>query len=158
MATLTQEEIDVCRDVFHKFNNNKKKFDQEDGACIDLWGLRNVLEAMGQQPTEAEVFSMIIAADEDSTGSINFAEFLSIIEHQKLRKNGSDKQNDMIDAFVACGGDEDLGGCVRKETLINIIKDEFGLPIDIEKLINEIDTDGSGEIEYEEMVELLGGA
>ena len=36
MATLTQEEIDQCRTVFHKFNNNKKKFDK-DGECIDLW-------------------------------------------------------------------------------------------------------------------------
>ena len=80
--------------------------------------------------------------------------------HQLLtpKQLGSDKQSDMIDAFVACGGDEDLGGCVRKETLISIIKEEFSLPIDIERLINEIDTDGSGEIEYEEMVELLGGA
>ena len=158
MATLTQEEIDECRTVFQKFNNNKKKFDKHDGECIDLWGLRNVLEAMGQKPTEAEVFSMIIDAEEDASGSINFAEFLSIIEQQKIRKLGSDKQNDMIDAYVACGGDEDLGGCVRKETLINIIKEEFSLPIDIERLINEIDTDGSGEIEYDEMVELLGGA
>jgi Ca2+-binding EF-hand superfamily protein len=158
MATLTQEEIDQCRTVFHKYNNNKKKFDKEDGECIDLWGLRNVLEEMGQTPTEAEVFSMIIDAEEDASGSINFAEFLHIIEQQKIRQLGQDKQNDMIDAFVACGGDEDLGGCVRKETLISIIKDEFSLPIDIERLINEIDTDGSGEIEYDEMVELLGGA
>ena len=158
MATLTQEEIDVCRSAFTKFNNNKKKFDKEDGECIDLWGLRNVLEAMGQSPTEAEVFSMIIEADEDATGSINFSEFLYLIEQQKIRQLGVDKQNDMIDAYVACGGDQDLGGCVRKETLIDIIKDEFGLPIDIEKLINEIDTDDSGEIEYDEMVELLGGA
>ena len=148
---------DTCRIAFTKFNNNKKKFDKEDGECIDLWGLR-VLEAMGQSPTEAEVFGMIIEAEEDASGSINFAEFLALIEQQKIRQLGADKQNDMIDAYVACGGDEDLGGCVRKETLIEIIKEEFGLPIDIEKLINEIDTDGSGEIEYDEMVELLGGA
>ena len=64
MATLTQDEIDGCRHVFSKFNNNKKKFDVNEGGSIDLWGLRNVLEAMGQNPSEADVFSMIIEAEE----------------------------------------------------------------------------------------------
>ena len=34
--------------------------------------------------------------------------------------------------------------------LIKIIKHDFGLTIDIEELIRAIDTDGSGEIEFEE--------
>jgi hypothetical protein len=41
--------------------------------------------------------------------------------------------------IVACG-----------ETLVRIIKHDFGLKIDIEELINKIDTDGSGEIQFEE--------
>jgi calmodulin len=44
---------------------------------------------------------------------------------------------------------------VKKETLIKIIKNDFGLTIDIEELINKIDTDGSGEIEFEEFKTLL---
>ena len=155
MATLTQDEIDGCREVFAKFNNNKKKFDCNEGGSIDLWGLRNVLEAMGQNPSEADVFSMIIEAEEDSTGSISFAEFLHIIEQQKLRALNVDKHSDMMDAYIACGGDEDLGGCVQRETLVHIVKEEFGLPIDIEELINRIDADGSGEIEFDEFEELL---
>ena len=39
--------------------------------------------------------------------------------------------------------------------LIRIIKDEFEMTIDIEKLINDIDEDGSGEIEYDEFKTLL---
>eukprot|EP00605_Chrysophyceae_sp_TOSAG23-4_P001910 GSChrysophyteH1.ASY1.ANO1.2108.1 assembled CDS len=155
MASLSQEEIDGCRLVFAKFNNNKKKFDVNDGATIDLWGLRNVLEAMGQNPSEADVFNMIIEADEDNTGSINFAEFLHIMEQQKLRALNVDKHSDLMDAYIACGGDEDLGGCVKRETLVHIVKEEFGLPIDIEELINRIDADGSGEIEFDEFEELL---
>jgi len=37
-----------------------------------------------------------------------------------------------VDAFVACGGGQDKSGHVRKETLIKIIKQDFGLTIDIE--------------------------
>ena len=37
-----------------------------------------------------------------------------------------------VDAFVACGGEPDKSGHVKKETLIKIIKHDFGLTIDIE--------------------------
>ena len=39
--------------------------------------------------------------------------------------------------------------------LIETIKVEFGMTIDIEKLIDEIDEDGSGEIEFDEFKALL---
>ena len=39
--------------------------------------------------------------------------------------------------------------------MIKVIKDELHLTLDIEKLIKEIDTDGSGEIEFSEFKALL---
>jgi calmodulin len=38
----------------------------------------------------------------------------------------------VVDAFVACGGKPDKSGFVRKDTLIKIIKVDFGLTINIE--------------------------
>ena len=69
---------------------------------------------------------------------------------------GSD-DTELLDAYVSMGGDEDGGGCVDAEKLIRTIKDEFQMTIDIEKLIEEIDEDGSGEIEFDEFKELLKG-
>ena len=68
-----------------------------------------------------------------------------------------------MDAFVAMGGNEDKSGKVYithifkvdADKLIDIIKNEFELTIDIENLIKEIDEDGSGEIEYDEFKALL---
>lgn len=45
----------------------------------------DVLEAMGQHPTEEELFQLLSSADEDGTGAIDFSEFLHIIENQKER-------------------------------------------------------------------------
>jgi len=53
------------------------------------------------------------------------------------------------------GGEPDGGGCVDASKLIATIKDEFQMTIDIEKLIEEIDEDGSGEIEFDEFKALL---
>ncbi len=60
-----------------------------------------------------------------------------------------------MDAFVACGGNPDKTGHVERNTLVKIIKQDFGLTIDIEDLIDAVDADGSGEIEYEEFKALL---
>ena len=63
----------------------------------------------------------------------------------------------MLDAFVAMGGEQDGGGCVDADKLIDTIKREFEMTIDIVALIAEVDEDGSGEIEFDEFKELLAG-
>ncbi|GMH53287.1 hypothetical protein TL16_g01416, partial [Triparma laevis f. inornata] len=145
---LTQEEIDGCREAF-------LAFDKDRSGTIDVWELRQVLEAMGQKPTEEELFQMISEVDDNMSGSIDFGEFLKVIENQKERAENFDDENDMIDAFVACGGKANKEGHVKRETLVRIIKQDFGLTIDIEELINKIDSDGSGEIEFDEFKILL---
>ena len=80
---------------------------------------------------------------------------MKVIEHQKERAESFDDESDMIDAFVACGGLPNKKGCVKRDTLVKIIKHDFGLTIDIEELINKIDSNGSGEIEFEEFKTLL---
>lgn len=62
---------------------------------------------------------------------------------------------DTLLAYVAMGGDYDKGGYVDAEKLVSIVKKDFEMTIDIEKLIEEIDEDGSGQIEYGEFKTLL---
>ncbi|CAM9471331.1 unnamed protein product [Choristocarpus tenellus] len=141
---LTQEEMDGCRDAF-------LAFDKDRSGTIDVWELRQVLEAMGQKPTEEELFQMISEVDDNMSGSIDFPEFLKVIENQKTRAEHFDDETDMVDAFVACGGRMDKSGHVKRQ----IIRQDFGLTIDIEDLINRIDSDRSGEIEFREFKALL---
>ncbi len=48
---LNQEEIDGCREAF-------LAFDKDRSGTIDAWELRQVLEAMGEAPTEDELFQV----------------------------------------------------------------------------------------------------
>jgi hypothetical protein len=59
-----------------------------------------------------------------------------------------------VDAFIALGGNADKTGQVSTEKLRNIVK-EFGLTIDINKLIAETDTDRSGFIDYQEFTVMM---
>ncbi|KAH8046844.1 Ca2-binding protein [Aureococcus anophagefferens] len=82
---LSQDEIDGgarrCRDAF-------LAFDKDRSGTIDVWELRQVLEAMGQKPTEEELFQMISEVDENMSGP-STAEFLKVIENQKDRARTS---------------------------------------------------------------------
>ena len=89
---------------------------------------------------------MISEVDNNMSGSIDLGEFLKVLESQKNRVENLDDENDIIDAFVACGGQPDKGGHVKRDTMIKITKYDFGLTIDTKELINKIDTDGSVEI------------
>lgn len=56
------------------------------------------------------------------------------------------------------GGQADGEGFIDAQKLIKIIKHDFDMTIDIEKLIQDIDEDGSGEIEYDEFRNLLSSS
>ena len=98
----------------------------------------------------------IVLVPNNMSGSIDFGEFLKVVEGQKNRAATMGDENDMIDAFAACGGRPDKSGHVKKETIIKIIKHDFGLTIDVEELFNKIDEDGSGEIDFYEFSRMLG--
>ena len=80
-----------------------------------------------------------------------------MIAEQKKNQSASNEE-DTLDAFVAMGGQEDGDGSIDSERLIHIIKHQFEMTIDIEKLINDIDEDGSGQIEYDEFRNLLSSS
>ena len=73
------------------------------------------------------------------------------------KRTGSveDESLDILDAFVAMGGNEDGGGNIDADKLIEIIKDDLKMTINIEQMIKDVDEDGSGEIEFEEFECLL---
>ena len=62
-----------------------------------------------------------------------------------------------VAAYVACGGNPDKTGCVNRDVISRIIKIDFGLEIDINKMMDAVDEDGSGEMEFDEFELLLNG-
>ena len=106
---------------------------------------------------EDDVYRLIAEIDPENTGIICYSDFkMRILDRELSKLKGSD-ESELLDAYVAMGGEEDGGGCVDAQKLIQTIKEEFEMTIDIEKLIEEVDEDGSGEIEFDEFKDLLTG-
>ena len=78
-----------------------------------------------------------------------------ILDKRASERGSTDAE--LLDAFIAMGGEEDGDGCIDADKLIDVIKNDFEMTIDIEALIMEVDEDGSGEIEFDEFKELLAG-
>jgi Ca2+-binding EF-hand superfamily protein len=124
---LTKEEEAKCWEAF-------SAFDKDSSGKIDANELRIVLEMMGQKTTEEEIFRMIAEADAENTGEISYAQFKHVIAEQKKNQSATNEE-DTLDAFVAMGGESDGDGSIDAAKLIRIIKEEFEMTIDIEKLI-----------------------
>ena len=86
---------------------------------------------------------MIAEIDTTNKGYIEYHDFLKAIAYYKLLES-ENEEDDTLEAFVAMGGELNKQGCVDSSKLIQIVKEEFQMTIDIERLINEIDTDKSG--------------
>ena len=112
---------------------------------------------MGQKCSEEEIYRMIADASPDNSGQISKTQFKKVIADQKKFQHQSNEE-DTLDAFVALGGEANKDGSIDAARLIDIIKREFEMTIDIEKLIQDIDEDGSGVIEYDEFMALLSSS
>jgi len=97
-------------------------------------------------------------AGDGESNVVSFGEFVRLMTARKARVNAPVSDDDLLEAYVACGGEPDGEGCVNADILVRVIKEDFQLAIDIQELIKAVDEDGSGEIEFGEFKTLLSTA
>jgi len=129
--------------------------DDDGSGTIDTGEMKLLLEAIGEAPTEEELFHFMADVDEDGTGEIEFAEFLQAFEKQRGGAQVVEDELDTIDAFVALGGASDKTGFIDTAKLIKVVKDEFGMTIKIDRLIEELDKDRDQKLNYDEFAALF---
>ena len=145
---LDEAFIQKCREAFNTF-------DADGSGTIDTQEMKLLLEAIGENPTEEELFRFMADVDEDGTGEIEFAEFLRAFEKQRGGQVSLEDELDTLDAFVALGGSRDKSGNLDITRLVRVVKDEFGMTIKIDKLLDELDKDKDGKISYSEFATLF---
>lgn len=80
--------------------------------------------------------------------------FLKLYENLKKRRCIHDEQ-ETFDAFVACGGGPGKDAFIDRKVLEEIIKNEFEMTINIKELLDSVDENGDGEIQYAEFKMIL---
>lgn len=122
---LSEEDIEQCQRVFNDLDDVLIIYYIQRGEGeIMADDLELALEMVGLKQKPHKVHKLISEIDDGNIGRIKFKEFLQLFA--KLKYAGlQDDDQDMIDAFVAMGGNEDTSGNVDAEKLIRIIKNEF---------------------------------
>ncbi|KAI6040790.1 calmodulin-like protein [Pisolithus marmoratus] len=124
-------------------------FDQDGDGRITKDELGTLMRSLGQNPTEAELQNMIGAIDADADGTIDFQEFLTMME---LMTRDTDGEKEMREAFNVF--DVDGNGYVSAAELQQVMTrlGERLTRADVEEMIREADTNGDGEISLEEFI------
>lgn len=145
---LDEAFIQKCREAFNTF-------DADGSGTIDTQEMKLLLEAIGESPTEEELFRFMADVDEDGTGEIEFAEFLRAFEKQRGGQQEIEDEEDTINAFIALGGEPDKSGFIDTKKLVKVVREDFSMTIKIERLVEDLDKDKDGKLNYHEFAALF---
>ena len=142
----------ISDDMINEFKEVFNIFDKDKDGYITAKELGDLIRNLGQNPTEAEIQNMINEVDINNNGAIDFKEFLDIML-KKLKD--SESEEELIEAFKIF--DKDGNGLIGSEELLNVMLSlgEDSNKEEIEDLINEVDLDRDGLINYEEFLRLI---
>ncbi|CAH1973574.1 unnamed protein product [Acanthoscelides obtectus] len=145
LANLTEDELAELRETF-------SMFDKQGVGYITTEELGNVMRAMGQNPTEAELQDMIDEVDQDGNGVIDFEEFCSMMVTKYKTKFS---EEDIKQAFNVL--DTDGKGYITplelKQVLVSL--GEKYSDDDVKEMIKAADFDGDGRVSYDDFLQLM---
>ncbi|GFQ05402.1 calcium-dependent protein kinase 17 [Phtheirospermum japonicum] len=140
---LSEEEIMGLKEMF-------KGMDTDNSGTITLEELKQGLSKQGTKLSEYEVQQLMEAADADGNGTIDYEEFITATMHM----NRMDREEHLYTAFQYF--DKDNSGYITIEELEQALR-EFGMEDgkDIKEIINEVDGDNDGRINYDEFAAMM---
>lgn len=130
------------RKAFQMFDTTKSGF-------IDTLKISTVLNTMGQLFDDSELNAMIAENDPDKTGKVNFDGFCRIAGPFLEEEDAEAMQEELKEAFRLY--DREGNGYITTATLKEILAalDDKLNNSDLDGIIAEIDTDGSGTVDFD---------
>ncbi|KAK6925802.1 EF-hand domain [Dillenia turbinata] len=142
---LSEDQIAEFREAF-------SLLDKDGDDCITTKELGTVMRSLGQNPTEAELLDMINKVDTNKTGTIEFKEFLMLME-QRMKDDSFEQE--LKEAFQVF--DRDQNGLISSSELRRVMTHLGEKPSDedIEDMIKEADKNDDGLINYNEFATII---
>ncbi|KIL59729.1 hypothetical protein M378DRAFT_14588 [Amanita muscaria Koide BX008] len=176
---LSQDEISSLRDAFSLFDKGRvlshpfpvlSQFHASDGdGTITINELGEVMRSLGLNPTEDELRRMMREVDTDRNGTIDFNEFLTMMAARGAAdSDGLDELRAAFNMF-----DKDGSGQISVQELRQVmhslgkqsrssyqpvlirLSGERLTDKELEEMIREADSDGDGEIDFEEFCKMM---
>lgn len=140
---LSEEDIKGLRQTF-------KNMDTDESGSITLEELKAGLSKLGSKLNESEITALMEAADVDKSGTIDYIEFITATMH----RHRLEKEEHLYKAFQFF--DKDNSGFITRDELKHAMT-EYGMGDEatIDEVLDDVDTDKDGKINYEEFVAMM---
>ncbi|XP_014505080.1 calcium-dependent protein kinase 29 isoform X1 [Vigna radiata var. radiata] len=140
---LSEEEIKGLKQMFNNMDTDRS-------GTITYEELKSGLTKLGSKLSEYEIKQLMEAADVDKSGTIDYQEFITAtINRHKL-----EKEENLYKAFQYF--DKDNSGYITREELRQALTEyQMGDEATIDEVIDDVDTDNDGKINYQEFVAMM---
>lgn len=142
-SSLAPEELAGLRAIFQAIDIDKS-------GTITVEEMKQGLKSQGSVVTETELNNLMQQLDANKDGTIDYEEFVAgTINLAHLNK--SDNLAIVFEQF-----DENKDGVLSREELTKALK-STGVDVsnEVQKIIDEVDTNGDGQIDYEEFCHMM---
>ena len=142
---LSEEQIADFKEAF-------SLFDKDGDGIIKIAELALLIRSLNQNPTNSEIKEMINEIDPEQTGILDFPEFISLMARRIKDLN---PEEELREAFQVL--DRDKLGFISSTELKHLVSKwgEAFTEEEAEQMIKEADTEGIGQIRYEDFIKLL---
>ncbi|KAG4955233.1 hypothetical protein JHK87_040827 [Glycine soja] len=143
LENLSEEEIKGLKQMFNNMDTDRS-------GTITFEELKSGLTKLGSKLSESEIKQLMDAADVDKSGTIDYQEFITAtINRHKL-----EKEENLFKAFQYF--DKDSSGYITRDELRQALTEyQMGDEATIDEVIDDVDTDNDGKINYQEFVAMM---
>ncbi|KDR08428.1 Troponin C [Zootermopsis nevadensis] len=140
--TLDEEQITMLRRAFSMFDSSK-------AGKIENEKVRTILNTLGLAINDLELEALLEEEDKEEIGKLNFDSFCRVAMHFLDDEDNEVMQKELKEAFRLY--DKDGNGYIPTSSLREILMalDDQLTPDQLDEMIGEIDTDGSGTVDFE---------
>ncbi|KAK9889612.1 hypothetical protein WA026_006986 [Henosepilachna vigintioctopunctata] len=135
---------------------SKEQIAQKKGS-IGTVMIGTILGMLGVHTTDEMLNEIISEVDADGSGELEFEEFVTLASRFMVEEDAEAMQQELKEAFRLY--DKEGNGYITTKTLKEILKelDDKLTSDELDMIITEIDTDGSGTVDFDEFMEVMTG-
>jgi len=147
---LNKEQIALLKNAFDTFDVEKK-------GSIGTVMIGTILGMLGISLDEKMLADIISEVDEDGSGELEFDEFITLASRFMVEEDAEAMQQELKEAFRLY--DKEGNGYISTSVLKEILKelDDKITNEELDMMIAEIDSDGSGTVDFDEFMEVMTG-
>jgi len=157
MADLEEEFPDIDPDQLQVLKRAFDSFDQEKRGAVSTDIVSTIMKMMGHHVNRQILDQVIEEVDEDKSGELEFNEFVVLAQRFMNEEDEEEMKKELKEAFRLY--DKNGEGFIPTGVLREILSelDNNLSSEDLDGIIEEVDADGSGTVDFDEFMEMMTG-